>query len=89
VDPLASLSRVMPAVAAEGHRASAARLRSLLAAHERHRDLIAVGAYRRGADPETDAALDRWPAIEAFLAQAPGEAESFERTVARLAEAVA
>lgn len=89
VDPLASLSRVMPAVAAEGHRASAARLRSLLAAHERHRDLIAVGAYRRGADPETDAALDRWPAIEAFLAQAPGEAERFERTVARLAEAVA
>jgi len=89
VDPLASLSRVMPALAAEGHRASAARLRSLLAAHERHRDLIAVGAYRRGADPETDAALDRWPAIEAFLAQAPGEAESFERTVARLAEAVA
>jgi len=89
VDPLASLSRVMPALAAEGHRAAAARLRSLLAAHERHRDLIAVGAYRRGADPETDAALDRWPAIEAFLAQAPGEAEGFERTVARLAEAVA
>jgi type III secretion protein N (ATPase) len=89
VDPLASLSRVMPAVTTADHRAAAARLRALLAAHERHRDLIAVGAYRRGADPETDAALDRLPAIEAFLAQAPGEAERFERTLARLAEAVA
>ncbi len=84
VDPLASLSRVMPAVAGKRHLAAAARLRALVAAHERHRDLLAVGAYRRGSDPETDAALDRLPAIEAFLAQDPDEAEPYERTVARL-----
>jgi type III secretion protein N (ATPase) len=89
VDPLASLSRVMPAVTTAGHRAAAARLRALVAAHERQRDLIAVGAYRPGSDPETDAALERLPAIEAFLAQAPDEAEPWERTLARLAEAVA
>lgn len=89
VDPLASLSRVMPAVTGEGHRAAAARFRALLAAHERHRDLIAVGAYRRGSDPETDAALERLPAIEAFLGQGPGESEPFDRTLARLAETVA
>lgn len=89
IDVLASLSRVMPAVAGEGHRAAAARLRALLAAHARHRELIALGAYRRGADPDTDAALDRLPAIDAFLRQAPGESEPFERTVARLAEVVA
>ncbi len=89
IDPLASLSRVMPAVAGEAHRAAAARLRALLAAHERSRDLIAVGAYKRGSDPETDAALARLPAIEAFLAQRPDEAEPFDRTVALLAEATA
>jgi type III secretion protein N (ATPase) len=89
VDPLASLSRVMPAVTTAAHRAAASRLRALLAAHERHRDLIAVGAYRRGSDPETDAALERLPAIEAFLAQAPDEAEPWDRTLARLAEVVA
>lgn len=89
VDPLASLSRVMPAVTTAAHRAAASRLRALLAAHERHRDLIAVGAYRPGSDPETDAALERLPAIEAFLAQAPDEAEPWERTLARLAQAVA
>jgi type III secretion protein N (ATPase) len=89
VDPLASLSRLMPAVTSPAHRADAARLRALLAAHERHRDLLAVGAYRRGSDPETDAALDRLPAIEAFLAQAPDRGEPFEATLSRLAEAVA
>ena len=88
VDPLASLSRVMPTVAEGRHRAAAARLRALLAAHERHRDLLAVGAYRRGSDPETDAALDRLPAIEAFLAQGADEAEPFDAMLARL-EAVA
>jgi ATP synthase in type III secretion protein N len=88
VDPLASLSRVMPAVTTEAHRAAAARLRSLLAAHERQRDLISVGAYRPGSDPETDAAIERLPAIEAFLAQQPGESEEWERTLARLAEVV-
>ncbi len=88
IDPLASLSRCMPAIAGERHRAAAGRLRTLLAAHERHRDLIAVGAYRRGSDAETDAALDRLPAIEAFLAQDPREVEPLERTLARLAEVV-
>ncbi len=88
VNPLASLSRVMPAVTDDAHRAAAVRLRALLAAHDRHRDLIAVGAYRRGSDPDTDAALERLPAIEAFLAQRPDEAEPFDRTLVRLAEVV-
>ncbi len=86
VDPLASLSRVMPAITTEAHRAAAARLRATVAAAERVRDLVAVGAYRRGSDAETDAALARLPAIEAFLAQPAGERAPLEATLARLAE---
>jgi type III secretion protein N (ATPase) len=89
IDVLASVSRVMPAVTGAAHRAAAARLRALLAAHERQRELIAVGAYRRGGDPEADAALDRLPAIEAFLRQRTDEVDDLDRTVARLAEVVA
>jgi type III secretion protein N (ATPase) len=88
IDVLQSLSRVMPAVAGASHRAAAARMRELLGAYERQRDLIALGAYRRGADPMTDAALERMDAIEAFLRQGSGEVEPFARTVERLAEAV-
>jgi type III secretion protein N (ATPase) len=89
IDPLASLSRLMPAITTAAHRAAAARLRAVVAAAERVRDLVAVGAYRRGSDAETDAALDRLPAIEAFLAQQAGEGAALEATLARLAEVVA
>ena len=51
IDVLPSLSRLMTPVADAGHRAAAARVRELLAAYERHRDLIALGAYQRGSDP--------------------------------------
>jgi type III secretion protein N (ATPase) len=88
IDVLRSLSRVMPAVTTGSQRAAADRLRALLAAHERHRDLIAVGAYARGSDPDTDEALARLPAIEAFLRQRADEAEDPEHTRARLEELV-
>jgi type III secretion protein N (ATPase) len=88
IDVLRSLSRVMPAITTPEHRAAADRLRALLAAHERHRELIALGAYARGADPDTDAALERLGAIQAFLRQRPDEAEAPERTRARLEDLV-
>jgi type III secretion protein N (ATPase) len=86
VDVLQSLSRVMPAVTDASHRGAAERVRELLGAYERQRDLIALGAYRRGADRLTDAAIERMDAIEAFLRQGPGEGETFARTVERLVE---
>jgi type III secretion protein N (ATPase) len=89
IDVLATVSRAMSAVTTAPHRAAAARLRALLAAHERNRDLIAVGAYRSGADADADAALERMAAIEAFLRQAPDEREPFDATLARLEGIVA
>jgi type III secretion protein N (ATPase) len=86
VDVPGSVSRLMGVVTGGPHRAAAARLRGWLAAAERHRDLLAVGAYAPGSDPDLDAWLERREEIEAFLAQPPGEMEPFERTVARLAE---
>ncbi len=88
IDVLRSLSRVMPAVTPPAQRDAADRLRALLAAHERHRDLIALGAYAPGSDADTDAAIERLPAIEAFLRQRADEAEDPERTRARLEELV-
>jgi type III secretion protein N (ATPase) len=84
IDPNASVSRLMSSVAGPGHRAAAGRLRALLAAHERQRDLLALGAHVPGADPDVDAYLERAAAIEAFLAQPAGEAGAFDETVGRL-----
>jgi type III secretion protein N (ATPase) len=84
VDVLPSLSRLMTAVADPQHQAAAARLRELLAAYERQRDLILLGAYQRGADPLTDEAIARLDAIRAFLRQRTDEAAPFAETRARL-----
>jgi type III secretion protein N (ATPase) len=84
IDVLASLSRVMSAVADPQHRRAAARLREVLAAYERHRDLILLGAYQPGSDSRTDLAIARIEAIEAFLRQPIEETAPFEETRRRL-----
>ena len=84
VDVLPSLSRVMNAVAEPEHRAAAHRLRELLAAYERQRDLILLGAYQHGADPLTDRAIAAMDAITAFLRQRTDEVAPFDQTTARL-----
>jgi ATP synthase in type III secretion protein N len=88
VDVLPSLSRLMSVVADPAHRAAAARLRELMAAYERQRDLILLGAYQRGADPLTDEAIARMEAITTFLRQRTDEAAPFEETRSRLLELV-
>jgi type III secretion protein N (ATPase) len=84
VDALRSLSRLMPRLVGPGHRAAAERVRELLDAGERARDLVSLGTYAPGSDPAADAALARLPAIEAFLRQGPGERSDLGETVARL-----
>jgi type III secretion protein N (ATPase) len=80
VDVLQSLSRVMPAVTDETHRDAAQKLRSVLATYERQRDLILLGAYQKGSDPETDYALSKIEAVNSFLRQRLDDAPGLEQT---------
>jgi type III secretion protein N (ATPase) len=89
IDPLASLSRVMDHVTTEEHRAAARKLRELLGLYEQKRDLVLLGAYKKGSDPQLDAALARIEKIEAFLRQGQKEPSPFAETLARLRQAVA
>lgn len=67
IDVLASISRLMPKVTTADHQRRARRLRELLAHHEENRDLVAVGAYRKGSDPLLDQAIAKMGAIENLL----------------------
>lgn len=80
----ASLSRLMERVVSGEHLQAARQLRALIAARESKRDLVAMGAYREGSDPELDRALRRWPAIERFLRQDPGSLSSSAETLQAL-----
>jgi flagellum-specific ATP synthase len=86
IDVLASISRLMFEVASPEHRAAADRVRSLLAAHKGAEDLIAVGAYQRGASTEVDRAIASMDRINAFLRQPLGDKAPLEKTVAVLRE---
>jgi type III secretion protein N (ATPase) len=84
IDPLASLSRVMNRVTEPAHQQAAQRMHTRLAALASRRDLIALGAYRKGAEPAVDEALQHLPAIESFLAQPPNERSRLRDTIERL-----
>jgi len=88
VDVLQSVSRVMDRVVSEGHARAALKGRRLIAKLREIEDLVLMGAYSRGSDPEADEALERAKEIEGFLRQSKEEVEPFERTVEKLAEVV-
>ncbi|MBL9077463.1 MAG: FliI/YscN family ATPase [Planctomycetes bacterium] len=67
IDVLASISRLMPKVTSPDHQRRARKLREWLAHYEENRDLVSVGAYRKGADPLLDQAIAKIAAIESLL----------------------
>lgn len=84
IDVERSVSRVVTEIADLAWRERIRRLRRLLSAYSGQRDLIAIGAYQRGADPLVDEAIARWPAIQAFLSQDVHEAASLADSQAAL-----
>ncbi len=74
IDVEASISRVMHSMVTPAQRELAQSFRRITACYEQHRDLITVGAYRRGSDAAVDRAIDLYPRMEAFLTQTPEEA---------------
>jgi flagellum-specific ATP synthase len=69
--------------------ALARRLRQTAATYEHNRDLITIGAYQRGTDPRIDAAIARWPQIEAYLHQDMHESVTLEHSIAQLEQTMA
>jgi flagellum-specific ATP synthase len=86
IDVLQSVSRLTPQLLSREHQEAGGRLRSLLAAHRRAADLIAIGAYVGGSDALVDEARAKLDAVEAFLRQAVdepyGRAEALDRLLA-------
>jgi flagellum-specific ATP synthase len=69
IDIEQSISRVMHQVVDARQLRLARRLKALWSRYRRSRDLISVGAYVQGSDPETDLAIALMPRIAALLQQ--------------------
>ncbi len=86
VDPLESVSRLMIDVVPPAHLEAASRVKALLAAHRGAEDLINVGAYVKGSNPEIDRAVRAHGPIMKFLRQGIGERAGLEETRKALLE---
>jgi flagellum-specific ATP synthase len=84
IDVLASVSRLVSEILDPSLRAAGDRLRAALAAYRDKQDLISIGAYVRGTDPLTDAAVALSGEINAFLRQAVDEPCALEEADAQL-----
>ncbi len=69
IDIEASISRAMHQISTREQLEHVTRIRQMYGAYQQNRDLITVGAYRRGSDPRVDLAIDYWPRILEFLKQ--------------------
>jgi flagellum-specific ATP synthase len=84
IDIEQSISRVMHNVTGNQQLQLARGLKALYARYQRNRDLLAVGAYVAGADPQTDLAIRLWPQVAALLQQDMREGAAFEASVQHL-----
>lgn len=86
IDLLKSNSRLMEKVASNTHASNAEEIRRLWAVYEENRDLISIGAYKRGSDPLIDEAIAMRSKIAQFLIQRQDEAADFETTLQQAGE---
>ena len=84
IDVPRSISRVMDDIVSEDHRICARKLKSILATYRRAEDLINIGAYAAGSNPDIDHAIQMIAGINAYLRQDVDTTVSLEESVAAL-----
>ncbi|VFR48304.1 Flagellum-specific ATP synthase FliI [plant metagenome] len=84
IDIEASISRVMTAIVPAEQFAQVRRFKQMLSRYQRNRDLIAVGAYAPGNDPQLDEAIEKYPWLEGFLQQDIGVSVNYGQAVEQL-----
>ncbi len=88
IDILKSVSRMVPQCLTEAENKAVNRARSLMATYKDMEELIHLGAYNKGTNPEVDEAIFYYDILSEFLRQAPNEqtsmAESFQKLQAIL-----
>ncbi len=85
VNILRSVSRTMPGCNTDEENALVFRARRLIATYENMAELIRLGAYRKGSDPDVDEAIHYYPLIEEFVAQKKKESTSLRECYIELA----
>ncbi len=86
IDVLQSISRCMSQVADREHKQLSGKLKNVLATYNEAEDLINIGAYKAGSNPEIDYAISKIQEVNRFLLQDVNDKFTFEETVGFLKE---
>ncbi len=86
IDVLASISRVMNNIVSEEHKEAAGKIRNILASYRKNEDLINIGAYVKGSDPNVDKAIDLIDEVNEFLTQRADYKNDYESIVKEMIE---
>ncbi len=84
IDIEASISRALTALVDTQRLRQIGRFKQALSRYQRNRDLIAVGAYAAGNDPQLDEAIAMYPQLAAYLQQDLHEAVDHDQATAHL-----
>ena len=78
IDVLQSISRCMSQITEKEHKALAGKLKNVLATYSEAEDLINIGAYKAGSNPDIDYAITKIKDVNEFLMQDVDSKYSFE-----------
>lgn len=84
IDIESSISRVMSSLVTREQLSQAQRFKTLYSRYQRSHDLISVGAYVNGTDPQLDRAIELYPTLESFLQQGMFEQEGYAGSMEKL-----
>ncbi len=84
IDPLQSVSRVMPDIVPQDHRSRAMEFNEILSSYNEAEDLINIGAYVKGSNPQIDHALNNIQNLRSFLKQDMMEKADYNDTIVKL-----
>lgn len=84
INILRSISRVMNQVTTLEHREAAGRFRAKLASYFDTEDLLQIGAYKQGTNPQIDEAIRDYPDMLSYLKQMVEEEVTLDTAIERL-----
>jgi flagellum-specific ATP synthase len=84
IDVLQSISRCMSQIAEPEHKSAAGRLKNVLATYSDAEDLINIGAYKKGSNPDIDFAIEKIKDVNEYLMQGTDEKMPFDEEVQAL-----
>lgn len=86
IDVLASVSRCMSSLVSKEHKRYAGKLKSTMATYRDAEDLINIGAYKPGSNPDIDYSISMIGPINDFLCQETDEKLDYDAAFAQLAQ---